>query len=488
MGQSRWRKSKSNIKEVLMKDYYVIKSDDINFEYNMYKYGKRIKIDEINNSIETLDAFFIITNSRKFFLEACENIRQLTNYHLYLKPVILITDSLNSSWEKEMADLHINQEQIENEEKTTKKISQVINRINDVINKRILDAGSDENIYLKILRFIYTREGEILPIRSVRSYFGLSYPPLECFLSNNKYEIFSLLNILEENGSLIGTFYEKVHLCNECQCAFLNFMEVCPNCGSADLAQENLIHHFPCAYMAPEKDFVKGDRLVCPKCKKQLKGLGVDYDQPSSIFRCNHCGYVTQDPEVKTICFNCGKESSPEDLILKTVKKYNITSIGENFALYGLESPLIRILKKEELNIMPYDAFKMLIQIEIERNKRYKVTSSIILLRLENINKIYERMGNKLDDLLKEISAIIKNSTRNSDAITVLNESLILVFLSHTPSEGAKIVMDRITESVKNLISENLGIKPIVSASYIEITKDYKNSTVLLENLLKRLD
>ncbi|WP_456457527.1 TackOD1 domain-containing metal-binding protein [Nitratifractor sp.] len=457
-------------------------SIELNFPY------KKVKRSEINNELKAPEAFIILGNSEEFFEAICRDIRNLSAPKVYLKPIIFLTEDKLSPRVSAMADSVISTPELASD--AFKIELKKIDKINDAIRK--IDPTEEEigvDRFLKVLRFLVTRNKRIEPVRDRTSFFGLSYPSLECFFSKNDYELYNTLDFLEKNGSIEGDFFEKIHLCNRCFCGFLNFIEVCPNCGSSDLVEESLIHHFPCAYVGPESDFMKEGQLICPKCNKKLEALGVDYDKPADIYRCNKCGFIAQEPDVKAICNNCEKESLPEDLILQTIKIYKVTSLGENFAIYGFESPLLKPLQKQ-LNILPYNLFSNLIQIELERAKRYGVESSILAFNIANLHDIYVKLGKNIDMLLKEIGALIMimMETRKCDILTVLNEGTVLLLLPNTPPQGAEVAKNRLVSQIQNLIKENVGIEPVIKSTILWISqRNTKHSDELIEELLNNL-
>ncbi len=447
---------------------------------------KKLERNEINNNLKEPEAFVVAGNSNDFLEEVCRNIRHLGSPKIYLKPVIFVVEGKLSSRIAAMADAVFSANELD--EDAFRFELKKIDRINDAIRKiNPTEDEREDDLFLRILRFIFTRDKRLEPVRDRTSFFGLTYPAIECFFLEEDYALYNTLDFLEENGSIKGDFFEKIHFCNRCHCSFLNFIEVCPNCGSANLFEENLIHHFPCAYVGPESDFIKNGQLVCPKCNKMLKGLGVDYDKPAFIHKCNNCGFVTQEPDVKTVCFNCEKESFPEDLIVQIIKIYTLTSVGESFAIYGFESPLLKALR-EGLNVLPYNSFLTFLQIELERSKRYGVKSSVVAFRIVNLNDIYSKLGRKTERLLKELGALIKVITRKSDVLTILNEGTILLLLPHTSIKRADLVNKRLVMESYKLIEENVGIKPTVESSMVEISNNnIKQPDELVEELLKNL-
>lgn len=48
-------------------------------------------------------------------------------------------------------------------------------------------------------------------------------------------------------------FIERMHVCPNCTNSHLLFFESCPKCGSSDIKEEPVIHHFRCANVSPSR-------------------------------------------------------------------------------------------------------------------------------------------------------------------------------------------------------------------------------------------
>jgi hypothetical protein len=63
------------------------------------------------------------------------------------------------------------------------------------------------------------------------------------------------------------------------QCRGLpTFRPGCRQCGSADVGNDQLIHHFACAHVGRVGDFETPAGLVCPKCRTKQLIVGSDYE------------------------------------------------------------------------------------------------------------------------------------------------------------------------------------------------------------------
>ena len=148
---------------------------------------------------------------------------------------------------------------------------------------------------------------------------------------------------LEELGYATRTrLIDRVHVCHECGDSHQLFIECCPKCKSSDIRMEPMIHHFRCANISPATSYAREGELVCPKCKRSLRHIGVDYDRPATVFSCN-CGNTFMVSAMKVLCTNCMNVSSPEELAPLDIHEYKLTPAGikafaTDEALFQIES------------------------------------------------------------------------------------------------------------------------------------------------------
>ncbi len=126
-------------------------------------------------------------------------------------------------------------------------------------------------------------------------------------------------------------FVERIHLCPMCQSAALLFSECCQKCHSSNIREEEMIHHFRCANIAPESEYLYDGELRCPKCKHFLRHIGVDYDRPARVQTCNECGATQMHSEMKVLCSVCGNVTQPHLLTPYDIKEYAFTQEGIRF-------------------------------------------------------------------------------------------------------------------------------------------------------------
>jgi hypothetical protein len=320
----------------------------------------------------------------------------------------------------------------------------------------------DTNPAFRFLRYMFVRSGHIAPVHDDRHLSGYYYAEFEAFLSKHDENVFEILEFLEGQRLLNSEFVDRVHLCVSCHSASLNFRETCPHCHSANLRVDDLIHHFRCAHVGPLNDFRRGARLVCPKCERELRDVGVDYDKPSAVYVCRDCRHTTQDPETGTLCYRCGAMAQPERLDRLTVKRYSLTGLAENAARHGLDN-LFRTVLETELDVLPLQAFKRFVGLEIERIRRYRTARSCLaMLLIEDIDRIYMQAGARAKDIFGELGRIIGASLRPSDVISAYNESLFMILATETPLAGTELMGGRLRERLVTLIKSNFALDPKV--------------------------
>jgi len=148
------------------------------------------------------------------------------------------------------------------------------------------------------------------------------YPKVEEISRVNRERTSDLLTDLWKQGYLKRNFYGKVFSCPHCGTTGLRPKQLCPSCQSQDIERVNLIEHMTCGHVDTEKNFLKGEEYVCPKCGKRLRQIGVDYRKPGVAYHCNGCGENNPTPLERWAC-NVSDHTFPlEEAITDRVFSY----------------------------------------------------------------------------------------------------------------------------------------------------------------------
>jgi len=438
---------------------YLIKSENTSLAIEGVK---TISKEEIDKKDSDDVAFWLIDmhNWQEGWNTLC-TIRRNLSPKIYLKPVLFIVDSSNIPDEIINAsdgNLPLSNYSILLLEEWVSRV----NHTNQWIANLHLD-NSDSNIAFRVLRIIASRHIELEPVTTIRRHSGYVYPILEPLFTKRDSGILDTLSFLESQHLLSTRFISRAHFCSHCDSAFLNFKETCTQCGADDIHSDELVHHFKCAYTAEMAQFRKGDRLSCPKCERELKHIGVDYDKPSIIYNCNQCNHSFQDPKIMTECFNCGRQSEPENQEHRTIYAYTASAIGRNAADYGMDTLFTNILETE-LNLFSESAFRDFFRIELSRINRYNISNSTFaLIHFGDIEKLYIKLGNQARNIFQALSNIFKSVLRHSDVISAKNETLFLVIMTETSLEHSQIACDRLKKEINELFKSNLDFQPQIN-------------------------
>lgn len=169
---------------------------------------------------------------------------------------------------------------------------------------------------------------------------GISYPVAAEVARVPAEAVGPILDELSSLGVLVASVVNNVVVCPICGSFRFTASLRCPVCDSHNLVKGVMIEHLACGHLDVEKNFQRAGQLICPRCGKALKAIGVDYRRPGILYRCLDCDGVSSNPRKRYTCNN-GHNSDEEGLIMCAVKAYRL-----NLAKRGL-------LEKETVEFEP---------------------------------------------------------------------------------------------------------------------------------------
>lgn len=326
--------------------------------------------------------------------------------------------------------------------------------------EKLISTTYDILITNKVLRYLHSREIKTLtPFLNPRSAYGYDYPFVGVLFNSNTSAAKDMVDFfrnLEKENFLKPSFTDTIYLCNHCSASHLLYREVCPKCTSADVIQKDLIHHFPCAYVGPKDDFITQDHdLICPKCDKLLKHIGVDYDKPSSISSCNHCDHIFQDVLIHAKCCSCSKENEVEKLIKKEIKTFTVMPKSTFAAEHGVYA--FNISLDTIQGTVPMEVFKIMLTYEIERLKLATIESNLACIKLLDINRVFEKLGKEAKlSIWADLIHIIRSTIKKSDILSFDTAYTLLFSLNETKHADALEEVRKTSILIRKLIKDNL--------------------------------
>ena len=325
---------------------------------------------------------------------------------------------------------------------------------------------------LILLRYLILRGvSQLEPERDIHSATGYSYPIARMILNASPYdECEADLKIMEDRGFLESEFADTVHLCSGCGSFHLNFREVCPRCRSANLAEERNIHHFRCGYVGCEDEFRD---MRCPKCRRRLKHIGVDYELPSVSFRCLGCKEGFGEALVSCLCIRCGKDSPVENAIKRVIRSYTLTPEGKRFSWEGRQEVPV----KSELGLLEFDVFKEFFSAQTAISERAGKNLSLILVRGESSGSSGGQVDNGTAALTRQLVTTMKKTLRGQDIMTAPPAGGVLALAPDTSEEKAACIARRISSAFDG----SSGGAPRLTVTY------YEHNGVPLEEAIEKL-
>lgn len=129
---------------------------------------------------------------------------------------------------------------------------------------------------------------------------------------------------LESESKIMKISEIKEVSCTQCGSIRILPNFFCPACSSTNFVQGKLIEHFKCGNVSVEDSYKENK---CPKCKKEIKILGVDYKSMDNYYICNDCGDKFSDPSQDYICVKCSNRFPLEKAKWVTSTGYKMTNL-----------------------------------------------------------------------------------------------------------------------------------------------------------------
>ncbi len=370
----------------------------------------------------------------------------LMNDDLYLKPLFYLGIT-NRQCDGSHNDI--------NDPSIIGKIKVILQKINAYENLP-LPTERKERLLTKIARYLISRNSSINPLNSRNSKIGYCYPLIEDLsIESDPLHIIKHLNQYTTEDYFQSKITDKVNVCYECQGSFLNFSECCTKCNSLDLTSEELVHHFRCAYVGPQSDFMKDEKMICPKCDHQLKHIGIDYDKPSEIHTCKSCNHSSQETKMKAKCVDCCKENELDQLSTFEICKYEPTEKLKSFATQSVQkSDFGDMQSSPSSEFLNMGAYNLLKSHESRRASSLNMAPYEMIISIDNV--LLAQLNHGMQKALtEELSMIIKPYLKDTDLIAVDNHKNIKILLIDYESDSEQKLVDVLHYNLNKMLVDN---------------------------------
>jgi len=195
------------------------------------------------------------------------------------------------------------------------------------------EVYKDHRVQLLLSKFTSKEISKLEPVYDPT--YGYRFPIVEAIVgSSSATEVF--LKKLFDVGVLERELFDKIVHCSFCGSANVSIRYSCPNCKAFNIRKSSLVEHVKCGYIDTEEHFQATDKVVCPRCKKELIKPDVDFRKAGVWCTCNECGKSFDMPVVSHFCRSCHKGFLFEEATYKDVYSYSISEEAIKEASLGL--------------------------------------------------------------------------------------------------------------------------------------------------------
>jgi len=307
---------------------------------------------------------------------------------------------------------------------------------------------TSEDPEILLLARAYTRKAALTAVYDPSTPETISYP-----VAGPLSGVAVIAEQLAGKGMLTRRFFDRLHCCPDCGSSRLNVREECRSCRSAHLREEGIIHHFSCAHEALEHNFRQDGQLVCPKCAKTLRHIGLDYDKPGSATVCQSCGKADDAASVGFLCLDCGAHRDSKAMPARDWHSYELTGRAVQFLRSGHLDAL-----SDGGRALP-QTFRLLLLQALREEVHF--ASSYAVLRLNFLKAASLRQDDERlwHETLRMAEEIVNGALRPVD-VTVQHGDGFLILMPRTMPAEAGGVAGEIGRHLKNTLRVDPEMQP----------------------------
>ncbi len=309
--------------------------------------------------------------------------------------------------------------------------------------------GTPDQDGLLVLGFAHTRRKSIEAEWRPAEREAVGYPLLGAAPAMRRQ-----LESLAELGLLHRRFFKRTNICGRCASSRLCAYEACMQCGCGQLNEEEIIHHYACGHEAAQSGFLRDRDLICPKCKKELRHFGVDYDKPGVVVACRDCGKVMAEPRVAFDCLDCGHTTPGDGIETTDWYHYDLAADGVAALLEGRLPHLdFAELLAPQLRTYPLRDFVLLTRESLRVAARYDRPFSMMSVAVTNREALGSEHGAaRTAAAFRLMVDVFAESVREADLVAVGADQTVLIALPETSAEHGRAVARRFEDAVTNIV------------------------------------
>ena len=361
------------------------------------------------------------------------------------------------------------------------------------INRALAATANTRENRLRVLTHIADLGGEarIEPVASIEARIGYTYPEVCKTIHCKPGQDLDVLESLAEAGCLSRELIDKVDLCPYCLHSSLRLKRLCPYCRSSLIIRKEVLHHFRCGWVGIEDEAAQGTDLVCPKCKKHLRHIGVDYERASESYYCTTCLKIFAQPLEEFLSVPCGRQIPKDGIMIHPIFVYRMTQIGEEAAAKQSFDgvPLQRGIVEHNYNLYTRAYTETRLRELVNRYLRYRAGFSVALVSIDHFSELARDKGHlEAANAAKMLAAVIKGETRGVDLPGLFDDHTFILLLPQTDHKGAGIFAQRYVDRIREAKDANPDGVPTVSVAIAGCPEDGEDAEAVMAKLIARIE
>ncbi len=213
------------------------------------------------------------------------------------------------------------------------------------------EALSSPNIQILLRALLDGRIKEIRPLIIDE----VTYPDVQKLNGLDARGVEGVLQLLVSENILLRKPLDCVFTCPYCRSIRMLYKLRCPTCGSTCMKTGKALEHMHCGYVDMEEGFSGPSGFQCPKCRRTLKAIGVDYRSVGIYYRCISCREVNSSIDQIFYCMQCSRTCRINEASLTVYDSYylneeakekimrctiDLSLIAETLRVHGFETEL----------------------------------------------------------------------------------------------------------------------------------------------------
>lgn len=304
---------------------------------------------------------------------------------------------------------------------------------------------------VRMMAYLFVSGEDLTPVRQPNSPYYFAYRGFP-----NTGSATMVAEALANKGWLERSFFDRYYKCAGCQSHRLTVREECPACRSPQLSESDLIHHYSCAQLSPEADYRRGTALVCPKCSKQLRHYGKDYDKPGHVQVCAQCKNTTSEPVIGFLCQDCGMHVSGDAVSVADVFSYSLSNQSHTLLASDVED--LGRFPIAQLRYLPDELQKKIAQLssltgaasdfmlaEVQYGSREQVLKTRGESDFISMRKL---LADNLQGVLGEVASVYSSREREYVLFPGCEEADLTAFLKEALNHAESVLSDKLNPTL----------------------------------------